>query len=66
MSSISTIYIPDRKVAKYGEDELFSAIQDIERKSPDALHIIDGDFNHGSLHPGIVNMLLVIPAVMPD
>ena len=45
----STIYIPDRKVAKHGEDELFSAIQDIERQSPDALHIIDGDFNHGSL-----------------
>ena len=45
----STIYIPDRKVAKHGEDELFSAIQDVERQSPDALHIIDGDFNHGFL-----------------
>ena len=45
----STIYIPDKKVTKQGEDELFSIIQDIERQSPNALHIIDGDFNHGSL-----------------
>lgn len=45
----STIYIPDKSVVKPAEKELFSAIQDLERNSPNALFIIDGDFNHGSL-----------------
>lgn len=45
----STIYIPNRSVAKQGANELCSAIHDIERSNPDALVIINGDFNHASL-----------------
>ena len=45
----STIYIPNRSVAKQGTDELCSAIHDIERANLDAMVIIYGDFNHASL-----------------
>ena len=33
----------------HGGDGLFSAVQDMGRQSPGALHVVDGDFDHGSL-----------------
>ncbi|PIK33982.1 hypothetical protein BSL78_29199 [Apostichopus japonicus] len=51
---VCSVYIPDKSVAKAGSAELIKAIQDLEAKAPDALIVVNGDFNHGSMkHPGL-------------
>ena len=50
-----TVYIPDRSVAKAGAEELCQAIHDIERTAPNAVIIINGDFNHATLKKSSVH-----------
>ena len=47
---ITTVYIPPSANAKTAADELCCIIHDIDTAAPDALHIVNGDFNHCSLN----------------
>ena len=44
-----TVYIPHRNVDKPTALELVNVIHDLETKSPDALFLVNGDFNYSSL-----------------
>ena len=45
----NTIYVPNRNVARPAAQELCEIIDNIETSSPDALVLINGDFNYCSL-----------------
>ena len=45
-----TVYVPHRQVAKPAAQELVNIIHELETRSPDALFLVNGDFNHCSLN----------------
>ena len=46
---LCTVYVPDRTVDKPAAIEISQVMQDIESSAPDALILINGDFNHCKL-----------------
>ncbi|PIK50285.1 hypothetical protein BSL78_12854 [Apostichopus japonicus] len=52
---VCTVYVPHRSAAKLAALELCDVIHELETASPDALFIVNGDFNHCSLRKSNVH-----------